>query len=96
MIGLAVASLFQRGSLLATNIKCDSGPGETACVRINLAHTACTVQNFNVSTAGCAPNPGTPFVLKSPDTNNSSGEYYCITGSGCGTIGQSYWGNNGA
>ncbi|KAF2722382.1 hypothetical protein K431DRAFT_222232, partial [Polychaeton citri CBS 116435] len=70
---------------------CDANPGDTVCVWDSISYTAYTVINLK---ADCSAH-GDPYVLKSPNSDNSEGGYYCVYGSACRSDGQGYWNNNG-
>jgi hypothetical protein len=90
--GFSVSESFTTGNTYS----CNGNAGDTVCVWVNLAHTAYQVRNYY---AGQCPNNhgyGPDITLQSPNNNNAGGEYYCVTGSGCGTNGQQYWDTTGA
>ena len=78
----------------ANTYTCNGAPGETVCLWYNTMHTAYTVYNIYemVGTPGCNnfPVTGPNFILRSPNTNNAGGGYYCVVGT-CRTQGQAYW-----
>ncbi|KAF9761351.1 hypothetical protein IL306_003848 [Fusarium sp. DS 682] len=72
---------------------CNGGPGETICIWYNIAHTAYTVQD--VTTNPCTGSKeSSPYVMFSPNENNSGGGYYCVVGT-CRSKGEGYWDYNG-
>ncbi|KAF1938209.1 hypothetical protein EJ02DRAFT_474332 [Clathrospora elynae] len=57
---------------------CTGAKGDRVCIWYNTAHTACNA----------------PYVLKSPNSKNQGGGYYCVIGT-CRSKGDEYWNNNG-
>lgn len=71
---------------------CDGNPGASVCVWYRAAYTAYTVKN---SYSGeCLTSETEPYVMKSPNTNNAGGAYYCVVGT-CREKGAEYWDENG-
>ncbi|KAK7418933.1 hypothetical protein QQX98_003636 [Neonectria punicea] len=76
---------------------CYGAVGDTVCVWYNTAHTAYTVRSVVTQQQPCS-NPvetvSDPVVIKSPNSNNRGGGYYCVIGT-CRAKGDAYWDDNG-
>ncbi|KAK7415579.1 hypothetical protein QQZ08_012295 [Neonectria magnoliae] len=76
---------------------CYGAVGDTVCVWYNMAHTAYTVRSIVTQQQPCSNSVETvsdPVVIKSPNSNNRGGGYYCAIGT-CRAEGDAYWDDNG-
>jgi hypothetical protein len=75
---------------------CNGAKGDTVCIWYNTAHTAYTVRSTTTSSCYTPNNgqAGDPYVLKSPNSQNRGGGYYCVIGT-CRAKGDEYWDNSG-
>jgi hypothetical protein len=76
---------------------CYGAEGDDVCIWYKTAHTAVTVHNIMTMQAPCS-NPvetiSDNIILKSPNSNNRGGGYYCVIGT-CRAKGDAYWDDNG-
>ncbi|KAI9808198.1 MAG: hypothetical protein M1825_004655 [Sarcosagium campestre] len=68
---------------------CTNEKAESVCVWLKVAHTAYMVKPDTPE--NCPYNVPTPVEMKSPNKNNAGGEYYCVTGKACRSLGEGYW-----
>ncbi|KAJ0274105.1 hypothetical protein Brms1b_009414 [Colletotrichum noveboracense] len=75
---------------------CETEPGNTVCQWYRTAHTAYTVRAGTTNTCSFIRSLSDPMVLRSPNTNNAGGGYYCVVGAQfCRSLGSAYWDFNG-
>ncbi|KAI8237974.1 hypothetical protein K4K57_002919 [Colletotrichum sp. SAR 10_99] len=75
---------------------CETEPGNTVCQWYRTAHTAYTVRAGTTNTCSFIRSLSSPMVLRSPNTNNAGGGYYCVVGAQfCRSLGSAYWDFNG-
>ncbi|KAF2171372.1 hypothetical protein M409DRAFT_18488 [Zasmidium cellare ATCC 36951] len=73
-----------------TNYECDVDSGETGCVWFGKRFKEYTVRRSLCDTCtGCDEKD---ITYTSPTNDNSgAGDFYCVTGSACRSVGQEYW-----
>ena len=88
--GFSVSQTWTTGNTYT----CNGASGDTVCIWYNTMHTAYTVYNELTMAGpwGCDQGPvnSPDFILRSPNTNNAGGGYYCVVGT-CRSQGEAYW-----
>ncbi|GME48499.1 hypothetical protein GTA08_BOTSDO13672 [Neofusicoccum parvum] len=86
--GFSVEKSIETGD----DYQCQVSTGESVCVWYDIAYTGYTVEDWSTNTCTGGHKDAGPYVIWSPNENNSGGGFYCVTGDACRTQGEGYWG----